>query len=88
MAIVKDLRDTYWCKTDGDRNRITPYVGQKCLMTNGDLYVCLHYGEWSKIGDAPTPPTPPTPSLETWADLSQLTWAQLSNYTWGQLGQL
>ena len=63
MAIVKDLRDTYWCKTDEDRNRITPYAGQKCLMTNGDLYVCLHYGEWSKIGDAPTPPTPPTPSV-------------------------
>ena len=51
MAIAKDLPETYLCETDADRNRIECYAGQKCIMVNGDIYICITKGTWRKIGD-------------------------------------
>jgi hypothetical protein len=49
MAIAKELPDTYCCETDEDRNSVVPYAGQKCIMKNGDIYVCFVDGTWEKI---------------------------------------
>ena len=51
MAIAKDIPETYLCETDADRNRIESYAGQKCIMANGDIYVCITKGVWRKIGE-------------------------------------
>lgn len=49
MAIAKDIPETYFCEFDEDRNIIVPYAGQKCIMQNGDVYVCVKAGIWTKI---------------------------------------
>ena len=51
MAIAKDIPETYFCETDADRNRIYCYAGQKCIMVNGDIYICITDGVWHKIGE-------------------------------------
>lgn len=86
MATVKDLDEVYICETNSDRDSIHPYIGQKCIMTNGDLYVCFHKDIWSKIGENPTPPIPPTPTYDTWNSLSTLSWNDVSTFKWDELG--
>ena len=86
MALAKELNETYICETNRDRNSIYPYVGQKCIMVNGDLYICLYEGMWSKIGENPIPPTPPTPTYDTWNSLSALSWNDISTTSWNELG--
>ena len=63
MAIAKDIPEIYVCETDADRESITPYAGQKCIMQNGDIYACFKAGVWGKIGEEPIPPIPPTSML-------------------------
>ena len=50
MAIAKDLPETYLCETDEDRESISPYAGQRCIMVNGDIYICLEDGVWEQVG--------------------------------------
>lgn len=51
MAIARETNETYFCETDDDRNSIYPYAGQKCIMKNGDIYVCFTDGTWEKVGE-------------------------------------
>jgi hypothetical protein len=54
MAKTKDLNEVYLCETDADRESIVPYAGQKCIMQNGDIYICVRNGVWGKVGTTPT----------------------------------
>jgi hypothetical protein len=40
----------YFFYDDEARNSISPVVGDRCLMRNGDVYVCWEVGVWSMIG--------------------------------------
>lgn len=55
MAIAKDIPEVYLCEYDTDRESIIPYAGQKCIMANGDIYICITAGSWLKLGEEPTP---------------------------------
>lgn len=50
MAIAKETNETYFCDSDVDRERIDCYAGQKCIMANGDIYICITDGTWLKVG--------------------------------------
>jgi hypothetical protein len=40
----------YFFFDDEARNSVSPVVGDRCLMRNGDLYFCWGEGTWEKIG--------------------------------------
>ena len=50
MAVAKELDEVYICETDEDREKIYPYAGQKCVMQDGTVYVCITEGSWLQIG--------------------------------------
>lgn len=74
MAIAKDIPEVYLCEYDTDRESITPYAGQKCIMANGDIYICINAGSWLKLGEEPTPSGfPYTFTIDEFMTLDEIT---------------
>lgn len=41
----------YFFYDDEARNTISPMIGDRAIMKNGDVYFCWELGIWEKIGE-------------------------------------